>query len=75
MTGREALFSILFIKLCFVSVGAEQDIRHPVRGSAHLFADGFQIYTRITFDDQFIVDVSDDKAVPKGFHNVLFSGH
>ena len=62
MTGREALFSILFIKLCFIAVGAEQDVRHPVRGSAHLFTNCFQINAGITFDDQFIVDVSDDEA-------------
>lgn len=31
--------SLFFIKCCFVSVSAEQDVRHPVGGSAHLFTD------------------------------------
>ena len=55
--------SVFFVKMCFVSVGAEQDVRHPVRGPAHLFTVGFQIDTMITFDDQFIMDVSDNEAV------------
>ena len=62
--------SVFFIKWRFIAVGSEQDVRHPVRRSSHLFADGFQIYTGITFDDQFIVDVSDDEAVPESFHGV-----
>lgn len=62
--------SVLFIKFCFVAVGAEQDIRHPFRRSAHLFADSFQINARATFNDQLIMNVSDDEAVPESFHGV-----
>ena len=62
--------SVLFIKFCFVAVGAEQDIRHPFRRSAHLFADSFQINAGATFNDQLIMNVSDDEAVPESFHGV-----
>lgn len=48
----------------------EQDIWHPVRGSAHLFTDDFPVNSGITFDDQFIMDVSDDEAVPEGLHSI-----
>jgi len=60
--------SVFFVKLCFVSVSTEQDVRHPVRGSSHLFADGFQVNAGTAFDDKLIMDVSDDKAVPESFH-------
>ena len=33
--------SVFFIKIGLVAIGAEQDIRHPVRGSSHLFTDNF----------------------------------
>ena len=60
--------SVFFIKLCFVAVGTEQDARHPFRGFSHLFTDCFQINARTTFDNQFIMNVSDDEAVPESFH-------
>ena len=62
--------SVLFVKIGLVAVGAEQDVRHPVRGSAHLFTDHFQANIGAAFDDQFIMDVTDDKAVPQSFHGV-----
>lgn len=62
--------SVFFVKLCFVAVGAEQDIRHPFRRPSHLFADCFQINAGAAFDYKFIVDVSDDEAVPEVFHSV-----
>lgn len=62
--------SVLFIKLSLITIRSEKDIRHQVRGSAHLFTDGFKIYAGITFDDQFIMNVSDDKAVTESFHGV-----
>lgn len=69
--GREALFiSVFFIELCFVSIGPEKDVWHPVRGSSHLFADDFQVNAGIAFDDQFIVDVTDDEAMPEGLHSM-----
>ena len=68
--GAAIFMSVLFIKFGLVAVGAEQDVRHPVRGSAHLFTDSFEIDAGITFDDQFIMDMSDDEAVPESFHGV-----
>lgn len=62
--------SVFFIKLCFISIRSQQDIRHSFRESAHLFADSFQINAGAAFNDQFIMDMSDDKAVPEGFHGV-----
>ena len=61
---------ILFVKLCFVAVGAEQDVRQPGRRSAHLFTDHIQINVGAAFDDQFIMDVPDDEAVSESFHSI-----
>ena len=60
----------LFVKLCFVAVDAEQDVWQPVRRSAHLFTDRIQVNVRAAFDDQLIVDVTDDEAVPVSLHGV-----
>ena len=62
--------SVFFIKTCLVAVGAEQDVRHPVRRSSHLFADDIQINSRAAFDDKLIMNVTDDEAVPESFHGV-----
>ena len=62
--------SVFLIKLCFVAIGTEQDVRHPVWGSAHLLTDGFQVNIGAAFDDQLIMDVPDDEAVPESFHGV-----
>lgn len=62
--------SVFFIKAGFVTVGMEQDVRHPVWRSAHLFTDHIQINVRAAFDDELIVDVTDDEAVPKSLHGV-----
>jgi len=68
--GAAIIMSVFFVELCFVAIGAEQDVRHPFRGSSHLFTYRIEIHTGITFDDQFIMDVSDDEAVPESFHSV-----
>lgn len=62
--------SVFFIKLCFIAVGPEQDVRHPVRRSAHLLTDDIQVNFGTAFDDQFIVNVSYYEAVPESFHGV-----
>lgn len=54
---------IFFVKMCFVAVGPEKDVRHPVWRAPHLFADGFQIDAGVAFDNQFIVDMPDNEAV------------
>ena len=62
--------SVFFIELGFISVGAEQDIRHPVRRSAHLLTDHIQVSIKAAFDDQLIVNVTDDEAVSESLHGV-----
>ena len=66
--GAAILMSVFFVKHGLIPVGAEQDVRHPFRGSSHLFTDGLQINSGAAFDDQFIVNVSDYEAVPEGLH-------
>ena len=62
--------SVFFIKTCLVAVGAEQDVRHPVRRFAHLLTDNIQVNIRAAFDDQLIMNVTDDEAVLESFHGV-----
>ena len=68
--GAAIFMSVFLVKRCFIAIGAEQDVRHPFRGSAHLFTYSIEIHTGITFDDQFVMDVSDDEAVPESFHGI-----
>ena len=71
MNRQAAIFvSVFFIKIGFVAVGTEQDVRHPVRRSAHLLANHIQVNVRAAFDDQLIVNMTDDKAVPEHLHGV-----
>lgn len=62
--------SVFFIKFCLVSVGAEQDVRHPVRRPSHLITDRLQVNSGVAFNNQFIMDVPDNKAVPERLHGV-----
>ena len=62
--------SVFFVKIGLVAVGAEKDVRHPVRRSAHLLANHTQVNVRTTFDDQLIMNMTDDEAVPESFHSV-----
>ena len=55
--------SVFFIKHGLIAIGAEQDIRHPFRRSAHLLTDDIQVNFGTAFNDQFIVDMSDDEAM------------
>ena len=68
--GAAIFMSVLFIKNGLVPVGAEQDVRHPVRRSAHLLTDHIQVSIKAAFDDQLIVNVTDDEAVPESLHGV-----
>lgn len=68
-TGAAIFMSVFLVKICLITISAEQYVRHPVRGSAHLFTDSFQVNTRIAFDDKFVTDVPDDKAVPECLHD------
>ena len=62
--------SVFFIKAGFVAVSAEQDVRHPVRRSAHLLTDHIQVNITAAFDDQLVMNVTDDEAVPESLHGV-----
>ena len=62
--------SVFFIKIGLVAVGTKQDVRHPIGGSSHLLANHTQVNVRAAFDDQLIMNVTDDKAVPECFHGV-----
>ena len=62
--------SVFFVKIVLVAVGAEKDVRHPVRRSAHLLTDHIQVNIRAAFDDQLIMNVTDDEAVPESLHGV-----
>lgn len=44
--GAAIFMSVFFIKAGFVAVGAEKDVRHPVRRSAHLLANHTQVNVR-----------------------------
>ncbi len=68
-TGR-AFLSVFLVKHRFISISPEQDIRHPVRRSAHLLANHIQVNIRTAFDDQLIMNVTDDEAVPESLHGV-----
>ena len=68
--GAAIFMSVFFIKIGFVPIGAEQDVRHPVRRSAHLLTDHIQINIGAAFDDQLIMNMADDEAVPEGFYGV-----
>ena len=62
--------SVFFIKIGLVAVGTEQDVRHPVRRSAHLLTDHIQVNIRAAFDDQLIMNVTNDEEVSESFHGV-----
>lgn len=64
------MLSVFFIKIGFVAVCPKQYVRHPVRGASHLFADYFQVNSGVAFYDQFIMNVSNDEAMPKGLHGI-----
>lgn len=38
--------------------------------SGELLTDDIRVNVGVSFDNKFIVDVSDDKAVPEGFHGI-----
>lgn len=62
--------SVFFIKIGLVAIGAEQDVWHPVRRSAHLLTDHIQVNFRVAFYDQLIMNMTNDEAVPEGFHGI-----
>ena len=68
--GAAIFMSVFFVKIVLIAVGAEQDVRHPVRRSAHLLANHIQVNIGAAFDDQFIMNVSYDDAMPESLHGI-----
>ena len=62
--------SVFFVKKGLISISTEQDVRHPVRRFAHLLTDHIQVNIRAAFDDQLIMNVTDDEEVPESLHGV-----
>ena len=62
--------SVFFIKIGLIAVGTEQDVRHPVRRSAHLLTNHIQVNIRTAFDNQLIMNMTDDEAVPESLHGL-----
>lgn len=66
--GLAGFWSVLFIKRGLISIPANQDIRHPLWAPAHLFAYGIQRDSRAAFNNEFIMDVTDNEAVREITH-------
>ena len=67
---RQQHFLVFFIKICFVSIGAEYQTFGPRRRAGHLVADCGEVYVLAAFDDQLIMNVTDNEAVPERFYSV-----
>lgn len=62
--------SIFLIKFTFVSVCPEQQSFGPRRCTSHLLTDGIDTGIPAAFDDQFIMDMTDDGTAPQGLHGI-----
>ena len=62
--------SVFFIKAGLVTISTEQDVRHPVRRFAHLLTDHIQVNIRTAFDDQLIMNVTNNEAMPECLHGI-----
>ena len=67
-TGDRYLFNLFFVKWRFISIASNLDIWHPVWRPTHDIADGFVIDILTTFDNEFIMDMTADKAVGEVTH-------
>ena len=67
-TPETAIFLIFFVKWRFISIASNLDIWHPVWRPTHDIADGFVIDILTTFDNEFIMDMTADKAVGEVTH-------
>ena len=68
--GAAFFVSVFLVKHCLISICSEQDVRHPVGRPSHLFTDDLQVDSGIAFDNQFIMNMPDDKTMAKSFHSV-----
>ena len=66
--GRKNL--IFFIKRCRIAVGPQQQAFGPRRRAAHLFTNCIQRHAGISFDDNFIVNMHDNRTVAECLHSV-----
>lgn len=73
-TPETAIFLIFFVKWRFISIASNLDIWHPVWRPTHDIADGFVIDILTTFDNEFIMDMTADKAVGEVTHS-FFDGN
>ena len=58
-----ARFLLLLIKSALIPIGPELDAGYPRRGPPHLLTDRVQGHLRAAFDDELVMDVSNDLAV------------
>lgn len=63
-----AVFLIFFVEWCFVSVAADQDVWHPVWGTAHDGTDAFHRGILAAFYDEFVMDMTYDKMGGQVLH-------
>ena len=68
ITPETAILLIFFIKISFIPIASNQDIRHPVWRPTHDIADGFVINILATFDDKLIMDMTADETVGEVTH-------
>ena len=68
--GAAFFMSVFFIKAGLVTISTEQDVRHPVRRFAHLLTDHIQVNIRTAFDDQLIMNVTNNEAMPECLHGI-----
>ena len=61
---------VFLVKECLITVSPKKNVRHPVRRSSHLLTDYIEVNAGAAFYYQFIVDVSDDKAMGEGTHGI-----
>ena len=53
---------IFFIEGSGIAISTEHETGSPRRCSAHLFTQDVKGHTRVSFDDQFVVDMHDNRA-------------
>ena len=68
ITAGASVYLILPIYLALISVCPKDQARNPIRRSAHLLTDCFQGYSPVAFDDQLIMHMTADEAMPQCFH-------
>jgi hypothetical protein len=69
--GEIQSFLLIF---AFIAVRLEWKSINPGWGPRHLITDILHRYTRVAFDNKFIVNATDDEAVTEGLHRHCFQG-